>query len=160
MVAQFPPVVEYRSAGQTSLSDDCGPKCEPATSQISFFQGRMTAATNGANDFSAHEVRAQSDSVRPLSGTNHVRLSNRFLLLGSCVGFAVAGALTRFNLLTVSTRFQIAIFWLAALVLHAFVRRTYGPRLSTLALALNGVAGTIAIIATKWWLEGLPWIFR
>jgi hypothetical protein len=120
----------------------------------------MTAAPNGANDFSAHAVRAQGNSVRPLSGTDHVRFSNRFLLLGSCVGFAVAGALTRFNLLTVATRFQIAIFWLAALVLHAFVRRTYGPRLSTLALALNGLAGTIAIIATKWWLEGLPSIFR
>ena len=91
-----------------------------------------------------------------LRGNIQIRPSKNLLLLGSCAGFALAGALTRLTLLSVATRFQIVAFWIAALVLHFIVRRSYGSRLSRFALALNGIAATVAIIATKWWLEGLP----
>ena len=94
------------------------------------------------------------------NGKIQIRPSKILLMLGSCVGFALAGALTRFHLVAVETRLQLVAFWIAALALHLIVRRSYGPRLSRLALALNGIAATIAIIATRWWLEGLPSMLR
>lgn len=66
--------------------------------------------------------------------------------------FAIAAASTRFAFPKIESRVQIVGFWAAALVLQLVAR----PRSSALALMLNGTAATLAIIAVKVALEGLP----
>jgi hypothetical protein len=85
-----------------------------------------------------------------------IRTSQKLLLICTSVAFAAAGALTRSHLLSVATRVQIAAFWILAMVLHFIVWRRIGLGASRAGFVLNGVAATIAIIFTKWSVEGWP----
>jgi hypothetical protein len=73
------------------------------------------------------------------------------------VAFGLAGAVSRLTLLTVPTRYQIASFWIVALMLYA-VLKLRRPSLSSLGPILHGTAATIAIVAVRWRLEGLPYL--
>lgn len=76
------------------------------------------------------------------------------------VGFAVVAMVTRFNLRVVESRYQIAAFWIAALICELAVRPSMQAPLNWSRLFANGAAVTVAIVAVKWMTEGLPPILR
>lgn len=76
--------------------------------------------------------------------------------IATCIAFALAGAGTRFALVDVQTRLQIAVFWAVALAVAFTHGRWWRSRRWTIALIANGAAATAAIVATRIALEGLP----
>lgn len=90
----------------------------------------------------------------------HVRLSTTLLLL-TCTLFAAAGAASRLLFESVHTRFQIAAFCAAAVLLQLaaprllFLRRASGA--AKFAFVWNAAAATVAIVATRVALEGVPY---
>lgn len=81
---------------------------------------------------------------------------NVTLLKFSPLGFAIGGMLMRLSLQSVQSRFQIALVWILALTLELIVSASLGRRMSSLRLVLNGTAASLAIVVTKWSLEGFP----
>lgn len=69
--------------------------------------------------------------------------------------FALAAALTRYELRDTESRIQILAFWLLAVVVQAFLPRSRSPN-DGWTLLLNGTAATLAIMLTRFALEGLP----
>ena len=82
--------------------------------------------------------------------------TEKSVLLISAAVFAIGGAFTRFELQAVQTRFQLLGFWLAAVLAGYLFCRFARFRLGDWAFVLNGTAATIAILMTKFALEGLP----
>lgn len=82
------------------------------------------------------------------------------VLLLSCTLFAAAGAASRLVFESVHTRFQIAAFCAAAVLLQvsapALFRRSRDSR-TRFAFLWNAAAASIAIAATRVALEGLPY---
>lgn len=76
--------------------------------------------------------------------------------IATCIAFALAGAGTRFALVDVQTRLQIAVFWAVAVAVAFTHGRWWRSRRWTIALIANGAAATAAIVATRIALEGLP----
>lgn len=76
--------------------------------------------------------------------------------IATCIAFALAGAGTRFALVDVQTRLQIAVFWAVAVAVAFTHGRWWRSRRWTIALIANGAAATVAIVATRIVLEGLP----
>lgn len=72
----------------------------------------------------------------------------------AAVMFAVAGAICRFLLRYVETRWQIAAFWCAVLIYQLIARPALGRRISPASTALDLVTVTIVIIAMKVAIEG------
>jgi hypothetical protein len=81
------------------------------------------------------------------------------ILFLSCAAFAIAGALCRLIFVSVHTRFQIAAFCAAAVLLQlaapAWFRRSPGGA-ARYAYVWNAAAATFAILATRVALEGVP----
>lgn len=77
-------------------------------------------------------------------------------VLASCAAIALAGAGTRLILVNVETRLQIGVFWLIALAIAFAGRGWWRNRSWTSVFLANGVAATIAIVAMRVALEGLP----
>lgn len=74
----------------------------------------------------------------------------------SAVAFAFIAGLIRYSLTDVESRAQIAVFWVAALIIENF----RGPSASMRGLVMNGAAATLAIILVKWATEGFPPLSR
>lgn len=68
--------------------------------------------------------------------------------------FAICAASGRFVFQTVETRYQIATFWMLAVVLELCgpMPATHG---ATRRIAANAAAATIAAVSVKWYLEGI-----
>lgn len=82
------------------------------------------------------------------------------LLLTSCALFAAAGAASRLIFESVHTRFQIAAFCAAALLLQVSAPALFrSPRdnRGRFAFVWNAAAASIAIVATRVALEGVPY---
>lgn len=79
-------------------------------------------------------------------------------LIASCSVFAAAGFLSRFVFFRIETRIHILIFCLFALVVH-FGAKPASGRLNEpgkLTFLWNAAAATVAIVATRIALEGVP----
>lgn len=77
-------------------------------------------------------------------------------IVGSSLLFALAGLLVRSRLRTTLTRIQLIAFWLIAygteeMLLHLMISRQFG-----LGLLADARSATVAIVLTKWNIEGLP----
>lgn len=70
----------------------------------------------------------------------------------SALGFGLMAGAVRLNLLLTESRLQIVAFWMIALLLELAA----GDERSWPRFALNGSAATAAIIAAKWYIEGVP----
>ncbi|MGZ2412667.1 hypothetical protein ACUXST_002096 [Sphingomonas sp. F9_3S_D5_B_2] len=57
---------------------------------------------------------------------------------------------------SIETRYQIIGFWFLAVIVQLLARHTSRVRLGASALILNGGAATIAMMATKFAIEGFP----
>jgi hypothetical protein len=77
------------------------------------------------------------------------------LILGA-IGFGIAAMAIRFLFQSVESRLQIAVFWLLALALELVLRPSANARPRWIHVVFNGIAATIAIVAVKWSMEGLP----
>jgi hypothetical protein len=84
--------------------------------------------------------------------TQHSRTLSRF----TPIGFAIAGAVSRFEFAQVETRIHIIWFWVAALWVQFFVQSASRARVGVSLFVLNGAAATFAILLTKFALEGFP----
>lgn len=71
-------------------------------------------------------------------------------LLTQAIGFSFAAALTRYLIFDIETRMQIAAFVVLAAVWGWTNRRS-----GLVGFIVNSVASAAAIIAVRWWLEGL-----
>jgi hypothetical protein len=82
------------------------------------------------------------------------------VLLLSCTLFAAAGAASRLIFASVHTRFQIAAFCAAAVLLQlsapALFRRPH-DHTTRFAFVWNAAAASIAIVATRIAIEGVPY---
>lgn len=74
----------------------------------------------------------------------------------SPIAFAVAGAVSRFELRSVETRIHIMCFWVAALWAQFFIQSASRVRIHSSLILVNGAAATLAILLTKIALEGIP----
>jgi hypothetical protein len=72
------------------------------------------------------------------------------------IGFAIGGALSRFEFPLVETRLHIIWFWVAALWAQFIVQSASRARVGMSLLLMNGAAATFAILLTKFALEGFP----
>ena len=85
---------------------------------------------------------------------------NRFLsLLIGAMAFATTAGLVRYaSRYLIESRYLIALFCLAALMLEVAVRPAMGGKRDFIALVLNSSAAIAAIITVKWMMEGIhPW---
>jgi uncharacterized membrane protein YoaK (UPF0700 family) len=87
---------------------------------------------------------------------NRVRNSNSISVLIGALCFAVAAMMVRFIIRDVESRFQILFFWLLALVFELVVESRLRVWPIKSRFFLNGIAATLAIVAAKWLIEGLP----
>jgi hypothetical protein len=82
------------------------------------------------------------------------RGSAAFVLLG-CTLFAAAGVASRILFPQIETRDQIVGFWIAGLGLQFVALAASGGK-NRATFLFSAVAATLAIIATKFAIEGLP----
>ena len=80
------------------------------------------------------------------------------LLVFSCAAFAIAGAVCRLIFIDVESRVQIAAFCAAAVLFAApSWFRTAPERAAKFAFVWNAAAATVAIVATRIAIEGVPY---
>lgn len=93
-----------------------------------------------------------------LTGKLQAPQPGTFLIL-TCLAFTIVAGVTRSILTHVHSRLQIAAFCLLAILFQLVLRQRFG-RLSTTAMRFafvwNAAAATLAIIAVRTALEGLP----
>ena len=78
----------------------------------------------------------------------------------SCAAFAIAGAASRMILVSVHSRFQILAFCVVAVLLQLAAPGWFGrssSRAARFAFVWNAAAASLAIVATRIVLEGLPY---
>jgi hypothetical protein len=80
----------------------------------------------------------------------------RLIIWLSMMLFALLGAAARYLISGIQTRTHIVIFWAIAAAFQALVQRLLGYRLGRYSFVLIAGAATIAILATKIALEGVP----
>jgi hypothetical protein len=71
-------------------------------------------------------------------------------------GFAFAAATSRLLLRRTLSRLQILFFWFMAVALEPTLAAQTRGHLGFAGMALDAAASTLAIIAVKWRLEGVP----
>ena len=76
--------------------------------------------------------------------------------VAAAVVFAAAGAFSRFSFRHFETRWQIAIFWGAAIAYQAIVLPAVGRRGSPGGFGLDAMCAAVAIVCMKMRIEGIP----
>lgn len=71
------------------------------------------------------------------------------------LGFAIYAAIGRVMLPDIHSRIHVFVFVLFALLLELVGKPIAGKRPSLAAFAANAGASVAAIVAVKWWLEGI-----
>jgi hypothetical protein len=77
-------------------------------------------------------------------------------MFASSAALALAGGATRLTLVDVQTRLQITVFWALALAIALMSRGSSSNGRWMTAFFAHGAAATIAIVAARTSLEGLP----
>lgn len=71
------------------------------------------------------------------------------------LGFALLAGFSRWTHPLTESRVQIAGFLVAALLLELLAKPVAGLAPSSRSLAANAAATVLAVVAVKWWLEGI-----
>lgn len=95
-------------------------------------------------------VPASRSEVRPW-------LNERMFVLATALTFAVFAGVVRTQLTQVHSKLQLLGYAVAGALVELLLMPRLGRKSSWRAWALYVVAATAAIVAVKWWLEGLHW---
>lgn len=71
------------------------------------------------------------------------------------LGFAIVAGAARWLLPLTYSRLQVIAFVLAAVAVELVAKPLAGRRPSLAGFSLNAAAATLAVVAVKWWLEGI-----